>query len=538
MENKLEAFKQFAIKSKKPKDVNYHTNCVMYTRVSSSSQKDNTSLSSQKEGCRSKIKELGLNLIAAFGGNAESASGVEERKEYLKMFAFVSKKSNKVGAIIVYDYSRLSREGMKGYKDVEDLHSKFGVQIITVRQGIADYSPTGMFQQTIQFAYNKFENDLRREKCNQGSVNKMKQGFTVRRAPKGYDHTRINGEQLMEINDIGKAIKIAFKLKAQREYSNEKILQTLRNQNNVRLSPQSLSDIFKNPYYAGVLVDSRLDGEVVEGKHPKVVTMETFLLVNKIQSKNHKNYKQLKKNYKLPLRGTLFCDNCGKIMTGYHIKKKEKSYYKCNEKGCGMNLSAEKVHNSLINELHQFGVDKQHKEIFVAQLTKVFNHLNKDNKYQKKMTKLRIAELQKKIDKIEEKMLFADDKREQIFLKHIGKFEEQKVECERDLKNLNIQLSNLDKFINFSINISSNLNEIWGLSDWETKKQVASLVFPNGLTYNKQKESYRTFETNKIFDLIGSFSKDKEKGVVCKNQLSHEKSRLVAPRRLELRSIV
>jgi site-specific DNA recombinase len=538
MNDNLEAFRQFAKNSNKPKDVNHHVNCVLYTRVSSSSQKDNTSLASQKKSCLKIIEELNLNLVATFGGVSESASGMEERKEYDKMFAFVKKKSNKIGFIVVFDLSRLSREGMKGVNDVQDLFKKYGVKITTVAQGKSDYTPAGMLHQNMQFLFNEYENHLRRDKCNQGSVNKMKQGYTVRQAPKGYDHTKANGEQIMVINKVGKAIGKAFKLKAQRKYSNEKILELLDNQDGVKLSRQRLSEIFKNPYYAGVIVDSRLDGEIVEGKHPKVVSMKTFLLVNNIQSTNHKNYKQNKKNDNLPLRGVLNCDKCGKPLTGYQVIKKGKFYYKCNVKGCKMNFSTDKAHNRLIEELQKFGLPEDHKGLFIAQLTKVFNHFNKGSKTQRKTIKTRIVELNKNIEKAELKMLHAEVEIEEIYLKQRNKFEIQKSDCEKELKELNIQLSNLEKFIDFSVELCLNLHKIWGLADWDTKAQMVSLIFPEGLTYNKEEEVYRTFETNKIFELINSFSKKKRKGAVRKNQLPHEKSRLVAPPGLEPGSIV
>ena len=534
MSNRLEQFTPFAIKSKKANITNASPFCVFYSRVSSSSQKDNTSLSTQDSEGLNTITNLGLELIEKFGGIAESASGQQERKEYERMISFVSKKSNKIGYIVVYDYSRLSREGVEGYSVVQELYKKYGIKVITVQQGVGDYSPSGQLNQGMQFMFNKFENDLRKEKCNIGAIRKMKEGYTVRKAPMGYDHKRINGEQVLEINKKGKAIAKAFKLKAVRKYSNERILQILYAEDDIKLSHQRLSDIFKNPYYAGIIVDGRLDGEIVEGRHPKIVSKETFLLVNDIQSKNAKDYKQVKKNDEIPLRGTLCCEHCKKPLTGYLNKPKAKYYYKCNTKGCKMNISADKAHKELTNELGGFGINENDRELFVAQLSKVFNHFNAENIQKKKEIKRRIKDLEKKIDTLEEKMLFDDDKlREEMYAKHINKFTKQKQICIDEVQDLNIQLSNLDKFIGFSVQIALNLPKLWELADWDTRKRLTGLLFPNGLTYSKQNENYLTFETNIIFQLISTYSDNYKTEKANQQSASPFFSALVAPTGIE-----
>ena len=534
MSNNVEEFKQFGLKSKNPNITNISNNCVLYTRVSSASQKDNTSLSTQSVDGLKIIQHLGLNLIEQFGGISESASGIEDRTEYERMIAFVSQKSKKVGFIVVYDYSRLSREGVEGYKVVQDLFNKYGIKVITVQQGIADYSPSGQLHQGIQFMFNKFENDLRKEKCNLGAIRKMREGYTVRRAPFGYDHKRLNGEQVIEINKKGRAIGKAFKLKAERKYSNEKIIQLLYAEDDIKISHQRLSEIYKNPYYAGLIVDRRLDGEVIEGRHPKIVSKETFLLVNDIQSKNAKDYKQVKKNDEIPLRGTLCCEHCKKPLTGYLNKPKAKYYYKCNTKGCKMNISADKAHKELTNELGGFGINENDRELFVAQLSKVFNHFNAENIQKKKEIKRRIKDLEKKIDTLEEKMLFDDDKlREEMYAKHINKFTKQKQICIDEVQDLNIQLSNLDKFIGFSVQIALNLPKLWELADWDTRKRLTGLLFPNGLTYSKQNENYLTFETNIIFQLISTYSDNYKTEKANQQSASPFFSALVAPTGIE-----
>ena len=50
----------------------------------------------------------------------------------------------------------------------------------------------------------------------------------------------------------------------------------------LKISSQSLSAVFRNPFYCGLLVRNLLESQVVEGKHEKMVSKELFLAVNGI----------------------------------------------------------------------------------------------------------------------------------------------------------------------------------------------------------------------------------------------------------------
>ena len=49
---------------------------------------------------------------------------------------------------------------------------------------------------------------------------------------------------------------------------------------------QRVSDMFRNPFYCGLLAHSALEGELVEGIKEKATSKELFLQVNGIMDKN------------------------------------------------------------------------------------------------------------------------------------------------------------------------------------------------------------------------------------------------------------
>ena len=101
----LELFKSFApAKSKAQKT---GSNAVIYTRVSHSSQEENSSLESQKKYCEAFAEKRALNIVGYFGGTYESAK-TDDRTEFNKLLSFV-KRTNDISYIIVYSYERFSR---------------------------------------------------------------------------------------------------------------------------------------------------------------------------------------------------------------------------------------------------------------------------------------------------------------------------------------------------------------------------------------------------------------------------------------------
>ena len=101
----LSIFKQFAIGGEQAA-AEENNRCVIYTRVSTTHQEDNTSLSNQAESCLKFAERNGYQIVSEFGGKGESAKTGSARKEYERMMKFVRKKSNNIRFIVFYSYDR------------------------------------------------------------------------------------------------------------------------------------------------------------------------------------------------------------------------------------------------------------------------------------------------------------------------------------------------------------------------------------------------------------------------------------------------
>ncbi|MBK7669145.1 MAG: recombinase family protein [Sphingobacteriaceae bacterium] len=130
-------------------------------------------------------------------------------------------------------------------------------------------------QQKMLFLFGEFDNQLRRQKSMAGVKERLLKGEWCTKPPVGYDIIRINGERKIVLNDTGKIIKKIFLWKAQERLPNEQIRQRLLNLK-VNYCLRRIAEILTNPFYCGMMVHKALEGEVLEGKHDKLISKICF----------------------------------------------------------------------------------------------------------------------------------------------------------------------------------------------------------------------------------------------------------------------
>lgn len=77
---------------------------------------------------------------------------------------------------------------------------------------------------------------------------------------------------------------------------------------------------------------------------------------------------------------------------------------------------------------------------------------------------------------------------------------------ETELEKVKENLSNLEKFIDTTLLISSNLATLWKDGSFEIQQELQNLLFPTGVNYNKREHSYRTINENNVFGLFSKLS--------------------------------
>lgn len=73
--------------------------------------------------------------------------------------------------------------------------------------------------------------------------------------------------------------------------------------------------VFHNPFYCGIITSNSLQGQLVDGKHEKLVSKELFLKIRAGLTSDHPMRSNCKDHPDPPLRGLIHCANCNRRYT-------------------------------------------------------------------------------------------------------------------------------------------------------------------------------------------------------------------------------
>ena len=240
---------------------------VIYARVSSLSQEENTSLEMQIEKGQSYANTYSLNVNEVFqdvssGGNTER-DGFQAMMKYIEEYA--------VDAIIVYKLDRLHRSARNLLNHKEDLDRQ-GISIISVSEQIDTSSPIGKLFFTMMGGFSEFEKDLINQRTSQGKEQKVSKGlFTAGKIPYGYRIKK--NEVLIVVDEEAANVKRMFELKKEGKSVRKIAVEVLGDVNKYG----RVNYILKNPAYIGKLRQE--NGKTVE--IPAIITVNLFNKVNR-----------------------------------------------------------------------------------------------------------------------------------------------------------------------------------------------------------------------------------------------------------------
>lgn len=500
LDQKLGRFSKTAIKKVDSKMV------VKYTRVSGGKQMLNDSIENQNRTIDEFAKKLNLNIVASFGDTHESAK-TDERKEFQRMIDFCKRSHGKISTILVYKMTRFSRTGGKAISIADELRNKYGIHIIAVTEPMDTSNPNGVLFQEMQLIFAKWDNVQRQQVTYAGMKSKYSKGEWLSNPPQGYSIVRSNGERRIVINEEGKKIKKAWEWKLH-GLKNEEIAMRLRKMG-VNMYTQQIYKIFKNPFYCGLIAHGILDGKVVEGNHEKMISLETFLRIQKERESSTKfAVPHKKENNAVPLKVFIACADCKEPMTGYVVKKKNLHYYKCRTKGCKCNKSANQMHNLFINKLSEYCIRRDLIKAISFELEHAYYEKNKDNAEKEKEYTKRLNEINTHIETLDRKFYINEEITKEKYTKLSFELEEQLVKINKELADCSFLISNLYDKIVKAVELCVKLPEIWVNGSFQVKENLQKLIFPKGLLYDKKIQAFRTETINDAIATIARLAGD------------------------------
>ncbi len=477
-------------------------NCIIWTRVSTKHQEDNGgSLATQKETCEKYANEHGYNVVGYCGGTHESA---KTPGNLIKEMTKKVMKDKTISTIIVSEFDRFSRSSWQAIKMLEDLR-ELGIIVVAAKYGLNTQTKEGllMAQNTLSMA--QWDNQNRSDKFVAGRQACMMSGAYCTKPPIGYRKEGKSRNAWCYPNEKGILLKQAFKWKLQGITSIEIVhrLEAL----GLKITAKTMHRIFTNPFYAGKIQCKLTNYQMVDGQIEPIISYQNYLKVQDILSGRTGKYKHRKNNEDCPLVKHVICYHDNTPFTAYTKRKNNKAfhYYKCNKQGCGTNVSAKEMHQKYEALLTKVSFSEDMLANFTDLIRSIFKQMNEGQQEEK-------TALQKSRTLIENKIKAAKNRHvcgevdDEDYAEVMRDLNEQKDVLMLQLDKLNYNLSNLEKAIPEIVATASNLSTLWHNSDYETKRRIEKLVFPQGIFWDKEIRNYRTENRNKVFDLIDNFS--------------------------------
>ena len=304
---------------------------IIYIRVSSDEQVDGTSLEFQEEACRKYCEQKGIEVVAIFKDEGESAKDLssKNRKEFLRALEFCRK--NKIDAFVVLRVSRFARN-TEDHFAVRKILSKYGTALHSVTEPIGN-KPSEKFIETVLAGAADYDNAIRRQQSIDGMCQKIKQGISPWKPPVGYicNHNKKQGQKKTEPDQIHPQV-FPILQKVLRQYSKQLITEKgitielaktdFEKLTGIKPTKQFVHQLFgtRLTFYAGWLTNpwpAEDDSDkLIKGKHLAMITENEWELIKQTKKGGIRNgIKKSRDNSNFPLRRFVLCPVCKHPLT-------------------------------------------------------------------------------------------------------------------------------------------------------------------------------------------------------------------------------
>jgi len=310
---------------------------VLYVRKSEESEdKQVASISSQINEMKKVATDNDLQVIKIF--REEESAKQPGRKVFNEMLQMIEDK--RADAILCWRLNRLSRNPVDGGKISWLLQNSI---IKLIKTSDRDFRPEDnvMLMSMELGMANQFIIDLRKDTV-RGINNKLKMGWMPAFARIGYlnDPYSLQGEKkILKDPETFDQVRHLWDLLLEKQWSVKRIAEEaktmgLKTRRTKRyFQPSSIDRMLHSIFYTGKF---EYDGNIYQGQHEPMITMDEYELGQRILSNKSKPRKRI---HEFPYTALIKCGECGAMITAEEKHKVQKNgnrhdyiYYRCTKK--------------------------------------------------------------------------------------------------------------------------------------------------------------------------------------------------------------
>ncbi len=503
-------------------------NAIIYVRVSDPNQVAGTSLEFQEQECSKYCERNGMEVAAVFREEGESAKdlSLNNRQEFLRALEFCRKNKGKVGHFVVLRVDRFARS-TEDHFAVRKLLLDSGVTLHSVTETIGN-TPTEKFIETVLAGAAEYDNAIRKRRCIDGMMSKIRQGLYPWMAPLGYEcaHFKKRGEKKTGPDRpdarvfpiIQRALREYAKgLCSQHELARRLDAWGLGEIRGTKTRPQLVDRLLGQylKFYAGVLVNP-WTGEEHQGVHTPMITQEEYRQILLVRSGKAFTIKRNIHNPEFPLRRLVLCGTCSQPFTGSVSRGNggKYAYYHCMRRECvfyGKVIPKALLEEEFMRYLRKITPGKRFWALFEATVVRMWNDRQGETEASLKRWKAAVNSLEERRDRVFEMREDGSYTKEEFQQRRDG-IEAALADAKSCLATR--QVDGFDPVV--ALKYAADFITAWG-SQWlelvpEWRSRFQHLVFPDRIPYDRD-SGFGTAKLGSIYELNRRFVATNSKGV-------------------------
>lgn len=502
---------------------------LIYCRVSSTKQKrEGGGLDSQEHRCREYASERGYDVEMVFPDDVTGGGDYMKRPGMRAMLAYMDAQPGKRYTVIFDDLKRLARDTEFHIK----LRREFAQRGATVESPNFRFedTPEGRFIETMFAAQGELEREQNRRQVIQKMKARVEAGYWVFRVPVGYRYVSgkgHGGKVLVPDEPLATVVREALEGFACGRFASQAEVQRFlendphfpKDRKDGSLRPMTVSRLLRKVVYAGYVEAPAWGVPVREGQHEGLIDFRTHqrILDNLDGRKRPAARKDFNEDF--PLRGYVYCDDCGHAMTAAWSKgmTRHYAYYLCDTRGCvskRKSIPRAKIEDGFAEIMQALQPTKGLFDLAKAMLRDAWDMRLQSAKTAKEEWQRQLSDVGKQIDGLLDRIVDATSPAVvAAYEKRIEKLERERFVLAERAAQCVPPKGRLEEVIELSLKFLSRPWNIYEKGSFEVRQTVLRLAFTEPLRYQRI-EGYQTPELSFPFKALVGISGQKSEMVL------------------------
>jgi len=481
-------------------------NVILYCRVSSDEQAENTSLAGQETKLRDYCVRNQYNIIDCYR-EGYSAKTFKKRPEMQKIMAYCRNHPNNVDKILFHRWDRYSRNLEYALTNIRQL-KKLDITVNSIENPLDQNASDFPIMLGIYIGAAEAENNKISKRTKDGIISSLEQGKCTNHAPRGYKNVKIddNHKYVEVVKEQADIIQQIFKQVAKGTESASYIRKQFARKG-FNIPESSFFDMLKNHFYVGEVLVPAYDNKpahYVQGLHDAIIDRETFDQVQDVISGNKKTIPKLTKkiNPDLFLRKHIVCPVCGRALTGATSRGNggQYTYYNCSHDAKHFRCRAEEANELFAKYTASLKPNKEVLDLYGAILHDLKREKDGEKRNEAEKLNAELSKTEGRLQKLQDMYLDGEISKDSF-----NNMQERYI---RDIRNLQNQIellknpdrSNVEPKLKYSIALINSIDNYFRDAKVEVKCKLIGSMFPEKLTFDGK--TYRTNSYNSVLDLI------------------------------------